>query len=202
MKLILFTKPYYFIEENQIINALFEEGLDILHLCKPNTPPVFAERLLTLIPEKYHKRIVVHDHFYLKDEYKLKGIHLSENNPFVPEQYSGLISATSQTMEELVADKRNCDYVFLSNIFDSITYPGQLSSHTPESIREAARKGIIDKRVYALGGVSEDNILRVKDFGFGGAAILGSLWNRFDPASDNNYKELLRYFKTLKKLSD
>ena len=77
MKLILITPPTYFVEEDKIITALFEEGLDILHLRKPDTAPMFAERLLSLIPEQYHKRIVVHENFYLKDEYKLKGIHLN-----------------------------------------------------------------------------------------------------------------------------
>ena len=69
MKLILITTPTYFVEEDKIITTLFDEGLDILHLRKPDTAPVYAERLLTLIPEKYHKRIVVHDDFYLKEEY-------------------------------------------------------------------------------------------------------------------------------------
>ena len=58
MKLILITTPTYFVEEDKIITALFEEGLDTLHLRKPDTAPMFAERLLTLIPEQYHKRIV------------------------------------------------------------------------------------------------------------------------------------------------
>ena len=84
MKLILITPPSYFVEEDKIITSLFEEGLDILHLRKPHTAPMYAERLLSLIPEQYHKRIVVHGHFYLKDEYRLKGIHLSERNPNVP----------------------------------------------------------------------------------------------------------------------
>ena len=75
MKLILITPPNYFVEEDKIITALFEEGLDILHLRKPDTAPMYAERLLTLIPKQYHKRIVVHDHFYLKEEFHLKGIH-------------------------------------------------------------------------------------------------------------------------------
>src|SRR5574344_480339 len=58
MKLILVTTPNYFIEEDKILTALFEEGLDILHMCKPSSVPMFAERLLTLIPSQYHKRIV------------------------------------------------------------------------------------------------------------------------------------------------
>ena len=92
MKLILITPPTYFVEEDKIITALFEEGLDTLHLRKPGTAPMFAERLLTLIPEQYHKRIVVHGHFYLKEEYKLKGIHLNGRNPNLPEGYKGQVS--------------------------------------------------------------------------------------------------------------
>jgi thiamine-phosphate pyrophosphorylase len=71
MKLIVITTPNYFVEEDKIITTLFEEGLDILHLRKPDMPAIYAERLLTLIPEKYHRRIVTHDHFYLKNEFDL-----------------------------------------------------------------------------------------------------------------------------------
>ena len=40
MRLILISTPSYFVEEDKIITALFEEGLDTLHLRKPDTPPV------------------------------------------------------------------------------------------------------------------------------------------------------------------
>lgn len=202
MKLIVITTPTYFIEEDKILTALFDEGLDILHLRKPDTAPVYAERLLTLIPEKYHRRIVVHDHFYLKDEYKLKGIHLSHRNPLVPDNYTGHVSASCHTLDEVVADKKVCDYVFLSPIFNSISKDGYKSAFTPEKIRDAAEEGIIDKKVMALGGVDEKNILRIKDFGFGGAAVLGGLWNKFNPASDYNYQPLIAYFKKIKELAD
>ncbi len=202
MKLIVITTPTYFVEEDKIITALFDEGLDTLHLRKPDTAPVYAERLLTLIPEKYHKHIVVHDHFYLKNEYKLKGIHLSQRNPLIPDNYTGHVSASCHTLDEVSADKKICDYVFLSPIFDSISKKGYSSAFTPETIREAASRGIIDKKVIALGGVDEDNILRVKDFGFGGAAVLGGLWNKFNPASDYNYQQLITCFKRLKELAD
>ena len=65
MKLIVVTTPTFFVEEDKIITALFEEGLDVLHLRKPETPAMYSERLLTLIPDKYHRRIVTHEHFYL-----------------------------------------------------------------------------------------------------------------------------------------
>ena len=71
MKLILLTPPDFFVEEDKILTALFEEGLDLLHLRKPDTEPVYSERLLTLLPESHHNQIVVHDHFYLKEELAL-----------------------------------------------------------------------------------------------------------------------------------
>ena len=89
MKLIVVTAPTFFIEEDQIITALFEEGLDILHLRKPESQISYAERLLTLIPEKHHRRIVIHEHFSLKEEFGLMGIHLNSHCPQEPQNYSG-----------------------------------------------------------------------------------------------------------------
>ena len=66
MKLIVVTTPTFFVEEDEIITALFEEGLDVLHLRKPETPAMYSERLLTLIPDKYHRRIVTHEHLIPK----------------------------------------------------------------------------------------------------------------------------------------
>ena len=60
MKLILMTTPYFFVEEHQILNSLFDEGLEILHLRKPNTEPVYSERLLSLLDESSRKRIFIH----------------------------------------------------------------------------------------------------------------------------------------------
>ena len=109
----------------------------------------------------------------------MKGIHLNSRNPIAPDNYSGHISASCHTLEEVQEDKKTCDYVFLSPIFDSISKEGYSSKFTPEAIREAVKADIIDKKVIALGGIDEENILRVKDFGFGGAAIMGGLWSKF-----------------------
>ena len=192
MKLILITSPTYFVEEDKIITALFEEGLDILHLCKTDTAPIYAERLLTLIPEQFHKRIVVHENFYLKDEYKLKGIHLNNRNPNAPHHYKGHVSCSCHTLEELKEQKRNCDYVFLNNQTD----------YTPEEIRKAHKAGLIDKKVIAMGGIDMNNIRQIKESGFGGVAIMEDLWNKFDTCLDRDFDQVIEHFKKLKKLAD
>ncbi len=202
MKLILITPPTYFVEEDKIITDLFEEGLDILHLRKPNTAPIFAERLLSLIPEQYHKRIVVHGHFYLKDEYRLKGVHLSERNPNIPENFKGHISRSCHTLEEIKIHKRNYDYILFSPDFEHFTDKTFHANHTPEELKKAHKAGIIDKKVIALGGINLDNARQAKEFGFGGVAIMSDVWNKFNTCTDSDYTQLIQHFKKLKKLVD
>nr|WP_302831881.1 thiamine phosphate synthase [uncultured Bacteroides sp.] len=202
MKLIVVTAPTFFVEEDKIITALFEEGLDILHLRKPETPAMYAERLLTLIPEKYHRRIVTHEHFYLKEEFNLMGIHLNSRNPKEPHDYSGHVSCTCHSIEEVKNKKHFYDYLFMSPIYDCITKEGILSGYTPEELRQAGKDKIIDSKVMGLGGITPENILEVKDFGFGGAVILGDLWNKFNTCTDCDYLEVIRHFKKLKKMAD
>ncbi len=202
MKLIVITTPTFFVEEDKIITALFEEGLDILHLRKPETPAIYSERLLTLIPEKYHRRIVTHEHFYLKEEFNLMGIHLNVRNPNEPHDYSGHLSCSCHSFDEVANKKHFYDYVFLSPIYDSISKVNYYSTYTPEQLREGARHGILDSTVMALGGVNADNILEIKDFGFGGAVILGDLWNRFDICTDQDFRKVIEHFKLLKELAD
>lgn len=202
MKLIVVTTPTFFVEEDKIITELFEEGLDILHLRKPETPAMYAERLLTLIPEKYHRRIVTHEHFYLKEEFNLMGIHLNTRNPKEPHDYSGHISCTCHTLEEVKNRKHFYDYLFMSPVFDCITKEGVSSAFSALDLRQASKEHIIDSKVIALGGITPDNILQIKDYGFGGAVIMGDLWNKFNMRSDRDYLEIIRHFTKLKNMAD
>lgn len=202
MKLIVVTAPTFFVEEDKIITALFEEGLDILHLRKPETPAMYSERLLTLIPEKYHKRIITHEHFYLQEEFSLMGIHLNTRNPKEPHDYSGYISCTCHSLDEVQNKKHFYDYLFLSPIYNCITKSGVTSGFTAEELRQAGKSKVIDSRVMALGGITPDNILEIKDYGFGGAVVMGDLWNKFNACTDRDYLEVIRHFKKLKKMAD
>lgn len=202
MKLIVVTPPTFFIEEDKIITLLFEEGLDILHLRKPKTSAIYSERLLTLIPQEYHKRIVTHEHFYMKEEFQLMGIHLNSRNTREPHDYSGHVSCTCRSIEEVKNKKHFYDYVFLYPVYDSVTTPGEVTGYAPEEIRKAATEGVIDNNVMAFGGVTLDNILEVKDFGFGGAVVMEDLWDKFDTCTDQNYLGLIDHFKKLKDMAD
>lgn len=193
------TKPTFFVEEDKILASLFDEGLENLHLYKPGASPMYSERLLTLLPEDYYDKITVHEHFYLKDEYRLKGIHIDDDTTEIPDRYKGRISRTCRVLEELREAKKQYDYVFLRNVDNCLTETGEASTFTHEQLCEASRRGLIDRRVYALGGMSLDNIRAAKDLGFGGVVICGDLWNRFDIHNELDYKELITHFERLRK---
>ncbi|MBR4368455.1 MAG: thiamine phosphate synthase [Prevotella sp.] len=199
MKLVILTKSTFFVEEDKILSALFDEGMDSLHLYKPGNPPMYSERLLTLVPEQYHRHITVHDHFYLKNEFDLAGIHIDDPSISVPERYKGKISRTCTNLNELKMMKKTSNYVFLKNIFDCIEFKEERSSFTLDILENAAKNGLIDKKVYALGGMGIDNVKLAKDLGFGGVVICGDLWNRFDIHNQVDYKDIINHFERLRK---
>ena len=45
----------------------------------------------------------------------------------------------------------------------------------PAHLKES---GLINEKVIALGGIKEDKFEELKEIGFGGAALLGSLWKK------------------------
>lgn len=192
------TKPTFFVEEDKILATLFDEGLDCLHLCKPGASPMYAERLLTLLPEEYCSKIIVHEHFYLKEEYHLRGIHIDDETTAIPIGYRGKMSRTCTRLDALRDTKRNADYVFLKSIFDSQS-TGDRASFTANELEDAARQGLIDRHVYALGGMNIDNLRIAKDLGFGGVVICGDLWNRFNIHQGLDYKEVIAHFEKLRK---
>jgi len=199
MKLIIMTSPTYFVEEDKILETLFEEGMEMLHLNKPDSSPVYAERLLSLLPEEYHKKIVVHDNYYLKNEYGLAGIHLDEADAEAPQGYKGKISRTCRSLEELKSAKKQSKYVFLRDVFDSISDANGKASFSYDQLKDAAHRGLIDKHVYALGGVRLENIKVLKELGFGGVVICNDLWTRFDIHNEQDYRNLIIHFTKLYK---
>ena len=92
MKLIVITTPYFFEGEGEILTALFQAGMEKLHIRKPQSRKEELRSLLDAVPAEYHSRIVIHDHFELAAEYALAGIHLNSRNQNIPEGFQGSIS--------------------------------------------------------------------------------------------------------------
>ena len=191
MKLIVITAPQFFEGEVAAIVSLFRAGLEIMHLRKPGTSMEETGNLLRQLPAEYMQRIVIHDHFQLASAFGLKGIHLNRRNPHLPADYTGHISCSCHSLNEVIQRKPACDYVFLSPIYDSISKEGYSSAYSHKELQEACQTGIIDSKVMALGGINREHLPEIASLGFGGAVLLGDIWNRTASSIPSHFRELL-----------
>ena len=192
MEWIVITSPGFLQGEADFIDRLFGHGLDRLHLRKPGAEIGECRRLLDGISREWLPRIVVHDNFGLCREYGLGGVHLNGRNPMAPPNHEGSVSRSCHSLEEISRYKGECDYLTLSPIFNSISKQGYMAAFEPEQLAAARDSGLIDSRVMALGGVTLENIPRVRELGFGGVAILGDVWQRMADGSVDEYLASLR----------
>ena len=175
MKLIVITSPSPVLQEADKINALFDAGLEILHVRKPDFSVNEYVKLLEEIKKDYHHRIKIHEFFELTDKYNLSGVHLNARNLHYAGNKKVNISKSCHNMEELNSINEY-DYVFLSPIFDSVSKKGYLSNFNDEALSTASSCGKINQKVIALGGINQATLPKLKKYTFGGVAVLGSIW--------------------------
>lgn len=200
MKLIVISAEKVIPQEAQILNILFEEDLPVLHLRKPLASKQETADLLNCISPLYHNRIILHDYFELAHQYNIRGIHLNQRNISIPPDIGLIhISRSCHSLKE-IEEISGYQYVFLSPIFDSISKIGYMRGFSTRELEDAQNKGIINEKIIALGGISPDNIPVVANYGFGGVAVLGTLWNPF--LIDRDIESLLQRFKQLKTICD
>ena len=182
MRIIVITSPEIIPGEVSLINTLMEGGVWRLHIRKPQASLEEVRQLIEGIDRRWYPQLSLHDHHALAMEYGC-GIHLNARNPLPPEGWQGITSASCHSIEEAEERKKTCDYVFLSPIFDSISKQGYASAFTEENLLDAARRGIIDDKVIALGGITPRHLDYLKGIGFGGGAFLGHVWNNVEGES-------------------
>lgn len=186
------STPNFFVEEHHILTALFDEGLELVHLNKPNSEPVFYERLLSLIPQKYRKNIITHDHFYLQNEYDLRGIHLSDSNPQRPDGYRGSVSCSCDDIDSVSSVKKQMDYVICNITNEDLSILA----------KDSAKRKLIDKKVYASGNLSIDDLSLLGDLGFGGVVVDDVIWEHFDIHNTQDFKEIINQFRKIQRIVD
>ncbi len=182
--------------EHEILNQLFQEGLECYHLRKPNKNYEEHCDYLSAIDSKYHNRIVVHYFHELINEFNLKGIHFQEqkrrdhiDNPGQYfknlKMYGKTISSSFHETEELEQCYFEFDYHLLSPVFSSISKQGYEG--------RGFNVKHIDKHIIGMGGVSIDNLAEFDQLGFKGVGVLGGIWNSNDPI--NVFKIMKKYFE-------
>lgn len=192
MQIIVITLPTFIEKESNIIEKLFSLGVDRIHIRKPNASISKCRELIKEIPSYYHSKLSLHDNFELTDDFNIGGLHLNQRNPFIPKSFKGIVSRSCHSLKEIIKYKALVNYLFLSPIFDSISKKGYMSAFTHENLVLACKQKIIDDKVYALGGISLKNIKQLPYYGFGGAVLLGDVWEKVDTKSFESYiKQLI-----------
>ena len=130
---------------------------------------------MTKLTAEQRSKIVIHDYPELYSEFSLRGVHINRNITSLPIGYNGSTSRSCHTFEEVLRYKEECDYLFLSPIFDSISKRGYKSRFSDEVLRRASVEGLIDSKVIALGGVTLDKIPYLRSLNFGGVAMMGAI---------------------------
>lgn len=172
---IAITQPYAVDGEDAIIRHLLANGFDIVHLRKPDAGIGYCRELLQRLTPNEHSRIVLHDYYSLYEEFSLRGVHLNRHITAYPASYQGTRTRSCHSFDEVIRYKHECDYLFLSPIFDSISKSAYHSNFSHSELLDASKSGVIDNKVIALGGVTFDKLPYLHSLNFGGVAMMGAL---------------------------
>ncbi|MDP2541981.1 thiamine phosphate synthase [Tenacibaculum discolor] len=182
--------------EIEILQQLFEEGLEYYHFRKPDKNYEEHVAYLNQIDEKYHDRIVTHYFHELINEFNLKGIHFQEQKRIDAldngnEYFIGLdmIGKTMSSSFHEPSALENCDiefdYHLLSPVFSSISKKGYEG--------RGFDVNNIDKTIIGMGGINTDTIEKTLALGFQGIGVLGGVWNVEKPVE--SFKNIKRHYE-------
>ena len=184
-------------DEADIINVLFEEGLEILHVRKPDTEVDELRALIEKIHSKYHHQIALHQHHEIANDCGIKRLHIpeikrnemSEESLAALKEDSNILSTSIHQIEAYDILPASFEYTFFGPVFNSISKRGY-TSVLPDSFIFPVQRG--NQKVIAIGGVDATNIQQVKQMQFNGAAVLGTIWQK--------PRESIQQFKAVQKI--
>jgi thiamine-phosphate pyrophosphorylase len=170
--------------EAALINALFEEGLEIFHLRKPGAAASEWQQLLEKINPEHWNKIALHAHHQLANMFGMNRLHYTEarrksstGEEWVTLKENGChLSTSTHQLEEADKLSGSFDYAFLGPVFNSISKQGYTSM-----ISKDRKLPVTNTKLIAIGGIKENNMLNALQMGFKGVALLGTIWQSNDP---------------------
>ncbi len=198
--LIILTSERELENEAHEINALFQNGLEVLHFRKPTLSIDGYRTLLNQIEKRFYSRIMLHQFHELCEAFSLRGIHiqeqprldLGENLEEYVKRYNSKgfkVSSSFHSKEDIENCLVDFEYVLLSPVFGSISkagYEGKGFDVTD-----------LNEVVIGMGGINEDTLQATFDLGFKGIGVLGGIWNT-DDALDSFLKIRGAYHQVVK----
>jgi len=182
---LLITPPNSVKDEAYILKQIAAFDCCIIHVRKPNYSLEQMTQWLDQFSSKSTQKMVLHQQQQLYADFPIRGIHLKEfdkNGAMSLSKNSKMTFSAAFHNPVDASRQSHYHYSLLSPVFDSISKPNLKGKNF--QIRKAI------KPIVALGGVSDQNIRTVRELGFHGIAVLGSVWQQKDP---------IKAFKTIEK---
>ncbi|WP_247236667.1 thiamine phosphate synthase [Telluribacter sp. SYSU D00476] len=164
----------------QLVPALFQSGLSYLYVRQ-----AYSEVLSTTLAQDYlrpfQRQLIIP--FAVPDQPYLQ--HWKEADRQGAAPHSRAFSTSIHELAQWPQLNGRCELVFYSPLFASISKPGYGPalplSDQAATIRNLKQKEERLPRLIGLGGIHAGTIQQVKEAGFDGAAVLGTLWQSPDP---------------------
>ncbi|MGH1520270.1 thiamine phosphate synthase [Chryseobacterium sp. JK1] len=181
--ILVITPELVIPNETEIINHLFQEGLDLLHIRKPQISQHEMIRFIDKIDSSFHAQLVLHRHYELGEKYGISRLHFREADRQEERHRSfagrDILSTSVHDITTYNTLGKEWGYAFISPFFPSISKKGYGESSTVmESVKYKENP---DVKLIALGGITPDNMKTVVDAGADGVALLGTIWESEDP---------------------
>lgn len=191
--LIVISDPLMRSDDAALINALFDEGLEVFHVRRPSAAGTEIQQLLEKINQNHYGKIALHQHHQLAKSFGIKRLHYTEEHRKKTEakEWSLLkeqgfhLSTSIHQVEEANTISEQFDYVFFGPVFNSISKKGYMATVTGNFIVPGKKRKLV-----AIGGIDENNVSMPLQKGFDGVAVLGAIWLSADP---------VKSFKQIKK---
>ncbi|WP_143961132.1 thiamine phosphate synthase [Litoribacter populi] len=202
MKIILFSSPTPLSKEADLIRSYLDCGIEYFHLKKPLLPENALLRLIELIGDEHREKIALHSHHHIARPLGIKRLHfpeiLRDNTP--AEDFENLLDqgfhlTTSVhsfgTLENL---PNHFHYVFMGPIFPSISKKGYGAPFEASKWNQVKE---VNTPLIAIGGLNKEKLPIIKDLGFSGAALLGSVWKSTYPQAMEEIRASLEFEKNV-----
>jgi thiamine-phosphate pyrophosphorylase len=184
--MILISNPISVPNEISLIHSIFAEGLELLHVRKPDFLETEMKTFLLDIGLEFRPKIVLHNHHHLADELNINRFHFSEKERIrlttTPDRFLNPVrykSTATHSIEDFNALENDFEYAFLSPIYPSISKSDYVSKIN--HLEEIKNRTNSSTKLVALGGISAENIQQTLVNGFDDIALLGTIWNSNNP---------------------
>ncbi|MCV9934020.1 thiamine phosphate synthase [Flavobacterium sp. LS1R47] len=178
--MIVLSNPTIIANEINVIHSLFEEGLQLFHVRKPDYSIKEMISFIAQINPEFRQQLVLHSHHELIENFKINRIHFTEEKrkKYNLEKYKNRdihLSTSTHSITDFNALAPEFEYAFLSPVYPSISK----ENYFPETDLLEAIKNRTNTatKLIALGGINAENIEKTLTAGFDNIALLGTIWN-------------------------